>query len=211
MHTSAVKSLLTALHQLSHQSITGMPSVFGAASSQKFGAINFSVERMMSILVNNLHRVQPIWDQVVGHFVELIDNPNQHVRNMALDALDRSISAVLGSDQFLESLSSGFGSGSQDIGATTETGLLECAVISPLGVLYSSNQSIDVRATTLKILLHVLERYADKLRFSWPDILEMLRSVADASEKDLVTLGFQSLRVIMNDGLSTLPAEFLPV
>ncbi|XP_048135952.1 protein MON2 homolog isoform X2 [Rhodamnia argentea] len=212
MHISAVKSLLTALRQLSHQSLTGMSSVFGAASSQKIGTISFSVEGMMSILVNNLHRVHPIWDQVVGHFLELIDNSNLHVRNMALDALDRSISSVLGSDQFQESLSSGCGPWSQDIGAiTTETGLLECAVISPLGVLYSSNQSIDVRATTLKILLHVLERYADKLRFSWPDILEMLRSVADASEKDLVTLGFQSLRVIMNDGLSTLPTEFLPV
>lgn len=55
MHISAVKSLLTALRQLSHQSITGMSSVFGAASSQKFGTVSFSVERMMSILVNNLH------------------------------------------------------------------------------------------------------------------------------------------------------------
>jgi hypothetical protein len=35
--------------------------------------------------------------------------------------------------------------------------LLECSVISPLRVLYSSTQSIDVRAGSLKILLHVLE------------------------------------------------------
>lgn len=34
---------------------------------------------------------------------------------MALDALDRSISAVLGSDQFTESLSSECGSLSQDV------------------------------------------------------------------------------------------------
>lgn len=35
--------------------------------------------------------------------------------------------------------------------------LLECALISPLEVLYSSSQTYDVRAGALKILLHVLE------------------------------------------------------
>jgi hypothetical protein len=39
----------------------------------------------------------------------------------------------------------------------------------------------------------------------------MLRSVADASEKDVATLGFQSLRVIMSDGLPTLPEDCLHV
>lgn len=34
---------------------------------------------------------------------------------------------------------------------------LECSVISPLRVLYFSTQNIDVRAGSLKILLHVLE------------------------------------------------------
>lgn len=32
--------------------------------------------------------------------LQLADNPNPHLKNMALDALDQSISAVLGSDQF---------------------------------------------------------------------------------------------------------------
>lgn len=39
----------------------------------------------------------------------------------------------------------------------TEMGSFECAFLSPLAVIYMSNQSIDVRAGTLKILLHVLE------------------------------------------------------
>ncbi|KAH1192065.1 Protein MON2 [Glycine max] len=88
---------------------------------------------------------------------------------------------------------------------------LECSVISPLKVLYFSTQSVDVRVGSLKILLHVLERYGEKLHYSWPNILEMLRYVADVSEKDLVTLGFQNLRVIMNDGLSALPTDCLQV
>ncbi|KAK8329065.1 hypothetical protein V6Z12_A11G294300 [Gossypium hirsutum] len=168
MHISAVKSLLSALCQLSHQCMLDTSSGFGPSTSQKIGSISFSVERMISILVNNLHRVLPLWDQVVGHFLELESNE-------------------------------------------TELRLLESAVISPLRVLYSSSQSIDVRAGSLKILLHVLERCGEKLRYCWPDILELLRSVADASEKDLVTLGFQSLRVIMNDGLSSIPPDYLNV
>ncbi|OMO62280.1 hypothetical protein CCACVL1_22908 [Corchorus capsularis] len=212
MHISAVKSLLSALCQLSHQCMLDTSSGFGPATSQKIGSISFSVERMISILVNNLHRVEPLWDQVVGHFLELADNSNQHLRNMALDALDKSICAVLGSEQFEYHAMSKSDDNTQEVGTKErELRLLESAVISPLRVLYSSSQSIDVRAGSLKILLHVLERCGEKLRYSWPNILELLRSVADASEKDLVTLGFQSLRVIMNDGLSTIPAECLDV
>lgn len=55
MHLAAIKSLLSALHQLSHQCVAVASSAFGPASSQKFGSISFSVERMVSILVNNLH------------------------------------------------------------------------------------------------------------------------------------------------------------
>lgn len=212
MHISAVKSLLCALCELSHQCIPGTSSVFGQASNQKVGSISFSVERMISILVNNLHRVEPLWDQVVTYFLELTNSSNQHLRNMALDALDQSICAVLGSDRFQEYIPSKAHSASHDMETiNSELRSLECAVISPLRVLYFSSQITDGRVGALKILLHVLERHGEKLHYSWPDILEMLRCVADASEKDLVTLGFQSLRVIMNDGLSTIPADCLHV
>ncbi|KAE8729705.1 Cysteine synthase D1 isoform 1 [Hibiscus syriacus] len=209
MNISAVKSLLSALCQLSHQCMLDTSSGFGPSTSQKIGSISFSVERMISVLVNNLHRVLPLWDQVVGHFLELADNSNQNLRNMALDALDQSICAVLGSEKSEDHTLSRSDDNSQDLGSNeTELRLLESAVISPLRVLYSS-QSIDARAGSLKILLHVLERCGEKLRYSWPDILVLLRSVAGASEKDLVTLGFQSLRVIMNDGLSSIPPNYL--
>lgn len=212
MHISAVKSLLSALRQLSHQCMIGTSSSFGPTSSQKIGSISFSVERMISILVNNLHRVEPLWDQVVGHFLELADNSNQHLRNIALDALDQSICAVLGSKQFQDNTSSRHHGTSDEVESRQgELRSLECAVISPLRVLYCSTESTDVRAGTLKILLHVLERCGERLRYSWPSILELLRSVADASEKDLITLGFQSLRVIMNDGLTSIPTDCIHV
>ncbi|KNA25395.1 hypothetical protein SOVF_006550 [Spinacia oleracea] len=212
MHISAVKSLVSALCQLSQQSLPGISGSSPSTSSQKIGSISFSVERMISILVSNVHRVEPLWDPVVGHFLELAENSNQHLRSMALDALDRSICAVLGSDQFHDRVTSGSFTDTQHIkNASTELRSLERAVISPLRVLYYSTQSFDVRSRSLRILLHALERHGEKLHDSWQDILEMLRSVACAAEKDLITLGFQSLRVIMNDGLSTIPVDCLQV
>ncbi|XP_043815885.1 protein MON2 homolog isoform X2 [Manihot esculenta] len=212
MHISAVKSLLSALCQLSQQCMCEASSGFGPSVSQKIGSISFSVERMISILVNNLHRVEPLWDQVVGHFLDLADNPNQHLRNMAFDALDQSICAVLGSERFQDYVPSRHHGMSDDVVTMhKELRSLECSVISPLRVLYFSTQSADVRAGCLKILLHVLERHGEKLYYSWTDILETLRSVAVAPEKDIVALGFQSLRVIMNDGLASIPTECLNV
>ncbi|XP_065852074.1 uncharacterized protein [Euphorbia lathyris] len=211
MHISAVKSLLTALCQLSHQCMCEASGGFGPAVHQKIGSISFSVERMISILVNNLHRVEPLWDHVVGHFLKLAGNSNQLIRNLALDALDQSICAVLGSEQFQNYVPPKLQETSHNMEATdAQLRSLECSVISSLKVLFST-QSADGRAGSLKILVHVLERHGEKLYYSWPNILEMLRSVVDATEKDLVTLGFQCVRVIMNDGLASIPTEFLHV
>ncbi|XP_027107484.1 uncharacterized protein [Coffea arabica] len=208
MHVSAVKSLLSALRQLSHQYMFATSGSLAQASNQKFGTISFAVERMLTILVNNLHRVEPLWDEVVGHFLELSNSSSQHLRNMALDAMDKSICAVLGSELFQGKKHGGFDNTQTKF---RDLRTLECAVISPLDTLYSSSKSFDIRAGSLRILLHVLERHGEKLCYSWQNILETLRSVALASEKDLIALGFQSLRVIMNDGLSTIPADCLHV
>ncbi|CAH8359815.1 unnamed protein product [Eruca vesicaria subsp. sativa] len=211
MHVSAVKSLLSALHMLSHQSMTETSDSISSASSKRIGSISFSVDRMISILVNNLHRVEPLWDQVVGHFLELAEHSNQNLRNMALDALDQSICAVLGSEQFGEDPPRSRDTTLDAESKSTELKSVECAVLSSLRGLYFSAQRADVRIGSLKILLRVLERCGEKLYYSWPGILEMLRSVADASEKDVATLGFQSLRVIMSDGLPTLPEDCIHV
>ncbi|CAI0384415.1 unnamed protein product [Linum tenue] len=212
MHIAAVKSLLSALCQLSYQcmSTATVSGSFGPGISQKIGTISFAVERMLSIVSNNVHRVGPLWGQIAGHFLELADTPNQHLRAMALDALDRSMTAILGSESFHDYVSSR-SNGPPDMTSNTELKTLECSIISPIRVLYFSSQSVDVRTGSLKILLNVLERHGEKLYYSWPDILELLRRIADSPEKDLISLGFKSLRVIMNDAITSIPVECLNV
>ncbi|KAL5219869.1 hypothetical protein ABZP36_024582 [Zizania latifolia] len=205
MNISAVKSLLSALHQLSSQHISGNCQLSG----QQIGSVAFSVESMKSILVNNLHRVEPIWDQIAAHHLELANCSNAQLRNMALDSLDHLICSVVGSEK-IQGISSAPHQFQEDkLVEESETVSFECAVLSPLVILYSSNKNIDAQMGALKILLHVLERHGEKLSYSWSNILHMLRAVTDVSEKDLISLGFQSIRVIMNEGLATIPVQCL--
>ncbi|MQM19579.1 hypothetical protein Taro_052586, partial [Colocasia esculenta] len=128
--------------------------------------------------------VESIWDQVVDHILELINNSNHQFRQMGLDALDRSISSVLGSDKFHEvALHHCQLNGANVKGTDAVLSSFECAIISPLRILYKSSQNLDVRTG----------------------------SVAHESERDLIPLGFQSIRVIMNDELSTIPIQSLDV
>lgn len=242
MSTSAVCSLLSALRQVSNESLLGVTSGLGQAvsgitpnmASSVSGAVPqalpkvFAVERMVATLVNNLHRADLLWDQIIAHFLELAEHESSQVRSVSLDALDRAICAVLGCERvrnestLSDELNESEGQASNLSGSTAEQGELssnatgeqrpvfkadafECKVILPVRTLYSFGQSAEVRSGALKILLHVLERRGEKLYHSWPDILELLRSVANTSEKDFVPLGFQSVCVIMNDGLVSIP------
>ncbi|GJM92979.1 hypothetical protein PR202_ga09489 [Eleusine coracana subsp. coracana] len=88
MNIAAVKSLLSALHQLSSQHISGNSQLSG----QQIGCISFSVERMTSILVNNLHRVEPIWDQIAAHHLESIRViMNEGLATIPVQCLDECI------------------------------------------------------------------------------------------------------------------------
>ncbi|CAN1245368.1 Protein MON2 homolog [Linum grandiflorum] len=213
MHISAVKSLLSALCQLSYQcmSTASLPGSFGPGVGQKIGTISFAVERMLSIVSNNVHRVGPLWDQIAGHFLELADTPNQHLRMMALDALDRSITATIGSESFQDHVSSRSNGASDNMESDSELRTLECSIISPIRVLYFNSQSVDVRNGSLKILLNVLERHGEKLYYSWLDILELLRLLFNLLKHFLQLYLLQSLRVIMNDAITSIPVDCLNV
>ncbi|KAI5060182.1 hypothetical protein GOP47_0024602 [Adiantum capillus-veneris] len=233
MSTSAVSSLLTALRQVSNESLIGVTSGFGQTvsgvtpnvASSVGGTIQptmpkmFAVERMVATLVNNLHRAELFWDQIVAHLLELAEHESSQVRSVSLDALDRAICAVLGCERIKKQASDLHDPSIEEAEINTvakgerrqvfNSDTFECKVILPIRTLYSFGQNTEARSGALKILLHVLERHGEKLYHSWPDILELLRSVANTSEKDFVPLGFQCVCVIMNDSLMSIPSHAL--
>eukprot|EP00850_Spirogloea_muscicola_P022427 SM000294S10819 [mRNA] locus=s294:115581:128242:+ [translate_table: standard] len=88
-------------------------------------------------------------------------------------------------------------------------GQLECMVVQPLAELTLSALENDVRAGSLRVLLHVLERHGEKLFHSWPCILKLLRAIAESEDGELILPAFQSVRVILNDCLSSVPVHLL--
>lgn len=229
----------TFVSGLSSTSNSTLPTVSGSTASNVSGhaAVKlWAVERMLSTLMFNVHRWELVWDQLTDHLLELAEHESQQVRTVALDALDRAICGVLASQQFQEhapgvesakDFNHEVNEGAQDVESSVmkaDNGdssastcvqqsidkiSLECTLLQPLSTLYNYERITDIRAGALKTLLHILERHAEKLNQSWPSVLDLLRQVASASEKDLVPLGFQSLRVILNEGLLSIPAYAL--
>ncbi|GBG74470.1 hypothetical protein CBR_g18881 [Chara braunii] len=289
MSDSAVQSLLSALRHVCSNSLAGVTTGLGSsawmstagAATSMGGATQavpkmFSVERMVDIVVHNMQRVDRLWGEVVAHLLELSCHESAQVRMVAMDALDRCITAVLGSGKIVEdahagrareasqhvddaqntevqtstklgvvqtsddqactdngcavkeksglsvNASEGSISGTADenvkavprvvVENTSEleaTDSFECIVILPLSMLYHSGRDVEVRAGALRIVLHALERHGERLFFSWPKILKLLREVADSGEKDLVPLGFQGVTLVLNDCLSALPKRLV--
>lgn len=196
----------------------------------------FAVDRMVDTVMHNLHRVDRLWDEVTGHLLELTEHESPAVRAAALDALDRLLTAVLGCGKVKEEAAAGRdkeakrrkshdaeGAGGTfspsasklrpkelllDVGHRPLNEKFEVLVIQPLVRLYGAKDG-DMRAGALRSLLHILERHGERLYHSWPVLLKLLGRVATDAEKDLVPLGFQSVRVVMNDCLATMPADAL--
>ncbi|CAM6084070.1 unnamed protein product [Calypogeia fissa] len=254
MTTSAVCALIAALREVSLNSLAGVTSGLGTAASGSSVTVAstvgvamlpkmFAVDRMLATLSNNLHRADLLWDQVSAHFLELTEHESPQVRAVALDALDRSIGAVLGCERIRRDAVKFKATSGEELGVaenakefgqfvtlgsasdTSKTerrssvlkgrkgsfqlDAFECAVVLPLSSIYHRGQTAELRSGAVKILLHVLERHGEKLYHSWPSILELLKSVANDSEKDIVPLGFQNVRIIMNDGLLSIPSDAL--
>lgn len=120
-------------------------------------------------------------DQIVDYLLELAVNQKPQFRNVAFEILDRSICSVLSCDQLMK-LSSSKDNMYDNVNIDIKIKIkpFTYSVLSPLRVFYTSSQNLDVRAGSLKVVLHAMERCGDKLNHSWSDVLEMLRSVADA-------------------------------
>uniref|UniRef100_A0A0D9V6A8 Protein MON2 homolog n=1 Tax=Leersia perrieri TaxID=77586 RepID=A0A0D9V6A8_9ORYZ len=70
--------------------------------------------------------------------------------------------------------------------------------------ILSSLNSQELNQFGIKLLLIILRASVQHLI-----IFKRIKAVTDASEKDLISLGFQSIRVIMNEGLATIPVQCL--
>ncbi|CAI5995602.1 unnamed protein product [Closterium sp. NIES-65] len=123
MDTAAVLALLAALRVVSNRALHSVTTGLGIAASGSSAAAAaagtsaaaaavasplstgalpstlkmFAVERMLSVLSHNMHRMDLIWDAILLHLLELAVHESAGVRAVAVDAIDRAVMAALAS------------------------------------------------------------------------------------------------------------------
>ncbi|CAI5485480.1 unnamed protein product, partial [Closterium sp. Naga37s-1] len=123
MDTPAVLALLAALRVVSNRALHSVTTGLGIAASGSSAAAAaagtsaaaaavasplttgalpstlkmFAVERMLSVLTHNMHRMDLIWDAILLHLLELSVHESAGVRAVAVDAIDRAVMAALSS------------------------------------------------------------------------------------------------------------------
>ncbi len=92
MATDTVHSLMTALGEvLSHSLPTQPPQGY-----VELHALN----RMVGIILANLPRILDLWPIFLSHVLEVLGSPYPRIRAIALEALEHTITAALGSKTF---------------------------------------------------------------------------------------------------------------
>ncbi|CAI5535817.1 unnamed protein product, partial [Closterium sp. Naga37s-1] len=123
MDTAAVLAVLAALRVVSNRALHCVTTGLGIAASGSSAAAAaagtsaaaaavasplttgalpstlkmFAVERMLSVLSHNMHRMDLIWDAILLHLLELSVHESAGVRAVAVDAIDRAVMAALSS------------------------------------------------------------------------------------------------------------------
>lgn len=88
MSREAVVALLSGLRDVS---IAHMPHAAQVSQPKMF-----ALERMVEVLIFNIHRIYDLWGIFLSHVLEIVDDPKPLVRVAAIDALGRAIEGALG-------------------------------------------------------------------------------------------------------------------
>eukprot|EP00887_Chlorella_sp_A99_P002554 scaffold6.g2554.t1 len=194
MSRGAVVSLLSGLRDVSVRNIPAASVV-----QPKLFALN----RMVEVLLFNIHRIFDLWAIFLSHVLEVINDPRGPVRAAAIDALGRAISGALAS---LGAAPQPAGGGD---GATpspdSSTGGVEHMLLVALEALYNDDKERDVRAGVLRVLLSVLQRHGERLSDGWTPVFRLLAAVPGAGEAEATDLAFQSVQLTCSDYVPSMP------
>lgn len=193
MTTDSVVSLLSALRDVSCQSIP--------AASTGIGATRFALSRMADVLLQNLHRIHDLWGVFLTHIIEIINSTTKDCRTEAVLALDRAITGSIGEHSVPDP-----GEREGDPSMVMDTAV-ENMLLVALESLYRDVSEQDAQKGILTIAFHVLQHHGESLTRGWTPILRMLEAVPMTGDHELIVTGFESIELIMNDYISLLPVD----
>lgn len=201
LNTDAVVCLLSALRDVSCQSIP--------AASSGIGATKFALKRMADVLLENLHRIHDLWGVFLTHIIEIINSTTKECRAEAVLALDRAVTGAVGErgnhGKEIE-VGDGDGDGGGSVSPIMDTAV-ENMLLVALESLYRDVSDQDAQKGILLIALHVLQRHGESLTRGWIPILRMLEAVPMTGDPELIVAGYDSIELVINDYLSLVPPE----
>ena len=159
-----------------------------------------ALNRMVDVLLANVDRIYDLWGTFLSHVLELIGNEKAQIREAAIDALGRAITVAL------QSLGSP-PNRSQDQDDVDSTGGLEHMLLVALEALHNDDREHNVQVGVLKVLLSVLQRNGEQLTDGWTPVFRLLAVVPEDASQETVSLGFESLQLIYNDYMASMPTD----
>ena len=216
MSDEAVKCLLDALRQVSVKelrdlsaSVSGnvktQPTAPGSTGSQ---VRVFAIARAFDVVVHNTHRLEELWGLATMHLMDALSSTSGSVRAACMDVLDKALTTLMTSEEFLHKHDLGQGNSNED-DCKIEHGerkYMDRVLLSPLKPIYNSSNSDGDRVIVLRMVLNVLQRCGENLHEGWSSILELLVLAAQGSE-GVIPVAFQSVRLLVSDLLGNLPGK----
>lgn len=162
----------------------------------------FALDRMVEVLVVNVHRIFDLWAIFLSHVLELVADPKPPVRSAAIDSLGRAIVGALAS--LAAATPAGKGAG-PTAAAQESTGGLEHMLLVALEALYNDDRERDVRVGVLRVLRLVLQRHGERLTDGWTPVFRLLAVVPGQGDQESVNLGFESVQLVCSDYMAAMP------
>jgi hypothetical protein len=174
--------------------------------------------------------LQVLWGIFLDHITEVMRSSAAHVRNAAIDALEKVVTGALGPGR-----RQGPGAGPPSLASSRQPSMspskpaalerqsssasgpsreqedaVENMVLVALESFYREEHAEEqVRLGVLRIVQQALQHHGEQLSRGWVAILRLLGNVARGEEAKTVSAGFSCVELICSDLLSALPKEYL--
>lgn len=168
---------------------------------------SFSLEHIQKITLQNLHRIEVLWDAIFDHLKITIQHSSPMVRACGVETFSQIVITA-----FAFHSRGSENSNKSDLKANEpdlETQIyIQSRLLEALEEL-SRSQYNDIRQKTLEALNQILQSSGQVISKGWPLILSILMTVAVNNDKPHILYAFNSVNLICTDFLPNLPLDCL--
>lgn len=167
----------------------------------------YIIVKLLEIGLVNLHRIDVIWKPLTNHFLEVIHHPHLRIREWGADALTHLIKQASCHLQ-------------QQHRNLKPLPLNQRVLLRPLQSLSTVSHQ-DIRQKQLDAVLQIIQSTSGDSLLSnnesmgfgygggWPQLIDIIGTVDEMQNENLIRIAFQCLQLIVSDYLSTIDSKYI--